>query len=99
LEPGINQYLVYPVNLLGEEGSEAAGVKVSIPLPPCDGDFDNDGDVDGTDLAIFSKQFGMTACKACSADFDGDGDVDGTDLRIFAADFGRTNCRMIKPLP
>ena len=64
-------------------------------LIPCEGDFDNDGDVDGSDLAIFAADFGRTDCSlqnCCNADFDNDNDVDGSDLAIFAADFGNTNC-------
>ena len=61
----------------------------------CEGDFDNDGDVDGSDLAVFAADFGRTDCASgspCEGDFDGDGDVDGSDLAVFAADFGRTDC-------
>jgi hypothetical protein len=61
----------------------------------CKGDFDYDGDVDGTDLAVFAADFGRTNCAVpppCEGDFDNDGDVDGSDLAVFAADFGRTNC-------
>ena len=64
-------------------------------LSPCEGDFDNDGDVDGSDLAVFAADFGRTDCDtgpACEGDFDHDGDVDGSDLAVFAADFGRTDC-------
>lgn len=62
---------------------------------PCEGDFDHDGDVDGSDLAVFAADFGRTDCAnppPCEGDFDGDGDVDGSDLAVFAADFGRTDC-------
>ena len=67
----------------------------SVPLLPCEGDFDIDGDVDGSDLAVFAADFGRTDCgtgQDCEGDFDGDGDVDGSDLATFAADFGRTDC-------
>jgi hypothetical protein len=66
----------------------------NVPDPPlCHGDFDKDGDVDGSDLAIFAGDFGSTNCSGeCEGDFDGDGDVDGSDLAVFAADFGRTDC-------
>ncbi len=63
--------------------------------PECEGDFDGDGDVDGSDLAVFAADFGRTDCYTggdCPGDFDEDGDVDGSDLAIFAADFGRTDC-------
>ena len=65
------------------------------PAPPCEGDFDDDGDVDGSDLAVFAADFGRTDCTnppPCEGDFDNDGDVDGSDLAVFAADFGRTDC-------
>ncbi len=61
----------------------------------CEGDFDKDGDVDGSDLAIFSREFGRTDCSPanpCRADFDNDGDEDGSDLAVFSRDFGRTDC-------
>jgi predicted outer membrane repeat protein len=61
----------------------------------CEGDFDEDSDVDGSDLAVFAADFGRTDCgvpTTCPGDFDNDGDVDGSDLAIFAADFGRTDC-------
>lgn len=31
----------------------------------CEGDFDSDGDVDGSDLATFAADFGRTNCGAC----------------------------------
>ena len=61
----------------------------------CEGDFDYDADVDGSDLATFAADFGRTDCGSgplCEGDFDTDGDVDGSDLAVFAADFGRTDC-------
>jgi len=61
----------------------------------CEGDFDSDNDVDGSDLAIFAADFGRTDCATgpqCEGDFDDDDDVDGSDLAKFASDFGRTNC-------
>ena len=61
----------------------------------CEGDFDRDSDVDGSDLTVFSTDFGRTDCgtgPSCEGDFDGDGDVDGSDLATFAADFGSTDC-------
>ena len=61
----------------------------------CEGDFEPDGDVDGSDLAVFAADFGRTDCgigEECEGDFAHDGDVDGSDLAVFAADFGRTDC-------
>lgn len=70
---------------------------VTLSAPPCPGDFDHDGDVDGSDLAVFAADFGRTNCcelkiEPCEGDFDKDCDVDGSDLAVFAADFGRTDC-------
>jgi hypothetical protein len=65
------------------------------PSNICEGDFDSDGDVDGSDLSIFAADFGRTDCGSgppCEGDFDNDSDVDGSDLAVFAADFGRTDC-------
>jgi hypothetical protein len=59
----------------------------------CKADFNDDGDVDGSDLSVFATDFGRTNCSDdCEGDFDNDNDVDGSDLAVFAADFGRTDC-------
>ena len=66
----------------------------SIPSS-CEGDVDNDEDVDGSDLAVFAADFGRTDCASpsfCEGDFDVDDEVDDSDLAVFAADFGRTDC-------
>lgn len=34
-------------------------------IGPCEGDFDKDGDVDGSDLAVFAADFGRTDCPPC----------------------------------
>lgn len=83
-----SEYYV-PVN------EQLAQIKFPLLIPPCQGDFDGDGDVDGSDLAVFAADFGRTDCASgppCEGDFDNDGDVDGSDLAVFAADFGRTDC-------
>jgi hypothetical protein len=53
----------------------------------CEGDLDNDGDVDGGDLGLFLALWGP--CPApCAGDFDNDGDVDGGDLGLFLSKWG-----------
>jgi len=64
---------------------------------PCEGDLDGDGDLDGSDLAVFAADFVRTDCcepgaGRCKGDFDKNCDVDESDLTIFAADLGRTDC-------
>ena len=72
---------------------DAAGNVTSIVSVACEGDFDIDGDVDGSDLAAFAAGLGRTDCAGdCEGDFEPDGDVDGSHLAVFAADFGRTDC-------
>ncbi len=63
----------------------------------CEGNFDCDGDCDGTDAATFKADFGRsefsTPCQAgnpCNGDFDCDNDTDGTDAAVFKSDFGRS---------
>jgi hypothetical protein len=52
------------------------------------GDFDGDGDVDGTDLVKFSDNLGKTG-TGLAGDFDGDGDVDNDDMAVFVPNFGK----------
>jgi hypothetical protein len=63
----------------------------------CEGDFDCDGDCDGTDAAAFKTDFGRSSfldpCineDQCHGDFDCDNDCDGTDAALFKVDFGRS---------
>ena len=64
----------------------------------CEGNFDADGDCDGTDAAKFKLDFGRNQFNRpcisgnhCNGDFICDGDVDGTDAALFKADFGRNS--------
>jgi hypothetical protein len=78
----------------GRSQSEIEETYASV-VPLCEGDFDGDSDVDGSDLSVFAADFGRTDCgtgSPCEGDFEPDGDVDGSDLATFAADFGRTDC-------
>ncbi len=73
-------------------------------LCECEGDFDGDADVDGTDAAAFKSDFGRNSLvdrcsnvSPCAGDFECDGDVDGGDASIFKGDFGRN--AYLKPCP
>ena len=50
---------------IGPDGAAlTADCTVNVVDPfACDGDFDGDGDVDGTDLAKFSGDFGRRDCR------------------------------------
>jgi hypothetical protein len=70
----------------------------------CEGDFDCDGDCDGTDAAKFKQYFGRSQftipCangNQCYGNFDCDHDCDGTDAALFKLDFGRN--RFNNPCP
>jgi hypothetical protein len=52
------------------------------------GDYNLDGYVDGTDLAIFKAGFGLSGAVWSGGDLNCDGFVDATDLAIFKANFG-----------
>jgi prenyltransferase beta subunit len=63
----------------------------------CEGNFDGDADVDGTDASTFKKDFGRgrfsnpcTNAAPCNGDFECDKDVDGTNAFTFKLDFGRS---------
>ena len=64
----------------------------------CEGNFDGDDDVDGTDAASFKADFGRSGfndpCESadpCNGDCECDVDVDGTDAALFKSDFGRSS--------
>ena len=76
----------------------------------CEGNFDCDGDCDGSDAATFKIDFGRSTynnlCESgdtCNGDFDCDGDCDGTDAAQFKDDFGRSGfsnpCPLCTPAP
>jgi len=67
-----------------------SGIDITpVPIPLCEGDFDTDGDVDGSDLSIFISAY---AIGDLTADLENNGVVDTDDLAVFATDFGRTDC-------
>jgi hypothetical protein len=101
IDAGSNDALQLPTNdfegdLRILDGDDDGIARVDIGADEfnvCEGDFDGDGDVDGSDLAVFAADFGRADCSDdCEGDFGNDGDVDGSDFAVFAADFGRTDC-------
>jgi rhodanese-related sulfurtransferase len=70
----------------------------------CEGNFDDDLDVDGTDASTFKMDFGRskivdpcTNALPCDGDIECDTDVDGTNASQFKVDFGRS--KMVNPCP
>jgi lysophospholipase L1-like esterase len=58
------------------------------------GDIDQDGRVDGTDLLRFARRFGTRRTDPLYsevADFNGDSSIDGQDLAILASNFGKSS--------
>ena len=64
----------------------------------CEGNFDIDNNVDGSDASAFKRSYGRnsgnrecTNADPCKGDFLCDGDVDGSDASKFKSDFGRNS--------
>ena len=60
----------------------------------CQADFKRDGDVDGSDLALFVYSY-ENSCftgPSCGGDFDDDGDIDQYDFNVFYSGYGKSDC-------
>ena len=69
----------------GDSSNESDAVFTITP-PICQGDFDDDAKVVGSDLAVFAADFGRTDCdigNPCEGDFDSNSDCNGSDLAVF----------------
>lgn len=94
----IGQHDVHPDSPSSAGGGyQLTGGFWAMPAPtpptPC-GDFDQDGDIDLSDFAVFSQCFGgalLPPAPACpngvDADCDEDGDVDLADFAVFSQNF------------
>jgi hypothetical protein len=61
------------------------------PLTPLGGDYDDDGDVDGTDILVWQRTLGDAVPSGTSADGDGSGVIDAGDLAAWKRRFGRSS--------
>ena len=60
-----------------------------LTTTPLEADFDEDGDVDATDLSIWQSGYGVTgSAQKSDGDADFDGDVDGLDFLIWQRQVG-----------
>ena len=73
-------------------------------LCECEGNFDGDADVDGTDASAFKADFARstlanpcTNALPCNGDFECDKDVDGNNASRFKGDFGRNSYQKACP--
>ena len=62
-------------------------IELGPTAPPCPADFDGDGTVAGSDLAVILSNWGGTG----QADLDGDGIVGGTDMTTMLSAWGACN--------
>jgi hypothetical protein len=101
----VNASMTFPINItdVAEFGDEAdpeevvldldatinATASFYVALAGVPGDFDNDGDVDGGDLARWRTGFGKgVGAVATDGDADGDQDVDGADFLVWQRNLG-----------
>ncbi|MFQ5463260.1 MAG: SUMF1/EgtB/PvdO family nonheme iron enzyme [Phycisphaerae bacterium] len=76
--------------------SEAANVGFRVAAEVCPGDFDGDGHLDETDLAVLESCFSGSSAPPTDpicqiGDFDGDGDVDCADASAFVEGWTQPN--------
>jgi len=76
------------IEFVGETGKGGYLNAMQIEaMAPLDGDYDNDGNVDGADLAVWKGEF-RDVGAGLMADGDGDGDADGDDFLIWQRNLG-----------
>jgi hypothetical protein len=76
----------YLIRVGGFDGAVGTGTLTVDFQPDCPGDFDGDGQVQGSDLGILFLGWGY--CGSCAADLSGDGRVDGADLGLLFLHWG-----------
>lgn len=64
------------------------GLHAFLLSPPCVGDINADGIINGGDLSVLLSQFGTSVPAGTGADFNSDGVVNGADLSTFLSAFG-----------
>lgn len=76
------------LNIFSLDSIEVSQIKIIESLPS--GDINNDGKIDGVDLILLSKKFGMSVTPGTPEDLNGDGMVNGIDLIILSRNFGKS---------
>lgn len=87
---------------LGVDGittDDPEGLRMLVGWPP-PGDFDGDGDVDGSDFAMWQTGFPKTSGATLQqGDADGDGDVDGADFVVWQTNFAMAGGQATTSVP
>ena len=71
-------------------GGLIKSVTTYVDVPSLDGDYDDDGDVDGADLTVWKNSFGQTGANL-PADGNNNGAVDGHDFLLWQRQFGQSS--------
>jgi len=87
---GVQDDLGFGYRIAGDDTFLTPGTIVYSPtLPVMDADFDDDGDVDGSDFLAWQRGFGsMGSATNAQGDANGDGNVDSQDLAVWQGAFG-----------
>ncbi len=95
IDAGDNFYALYSLDWDGDQriidgdgdGTPTVDMGMDeVPLASCIGDFDLDGDVDGSDMSQFAQNYAVASLQA---DLNEDGSVNELDIELFAGQFGR----------
>jgi hypothetical protein len=85
--PGTGYNGSVTISYLGGTGNDV--VLSLVPGAVNDADFDNDGDVDGSDFLTWQRGVGINSgATNAQGDADGNGAINGADLDIWQGDFG-----------
>jgi hypothetical protein len=83
--------LQVPVSVNGNGNLDATEYLMLQLVSPFSADFDNDGDVDASDLSVWQVAFGVNA----QGDSDGDGDTDGRDFLDWQRQYGSSSSPLL----
>ena len=89
VEPGVTYTLRVGGYYAGSSGPNLlsiTGIEFSTGGTACEGDFNDDGAVNGADFGILLAEWGP--CAGCDGDVNGDGEVNGADVGLMLAYWG-----------
>ena len=83
----VNFYVAQGTDGFGSDGTGLRATIAPAAAPGVSGDYDNDGNVDGDDLAVWKTQFGQAVPPAPNADGNQDGMIGGADFLVWQRNF------------